>query len=381
MRVYIGCFGSGLGHAMRMLEIAEALKTSHDCVRFSSSGEVATFVEQNSYPCNRLPPADVRYSKSGGFSLGDTLIATPLIFGRLFQQLGNELSYIMRFAPDVVLSDSSLPTVLASRILGIPSVAVLNQLNLTSSIDGDGRVSRLLSMVFSAIICRLWGLAEVLLPDLPPPYTISEKNLWGRGTGKIRYVGLLRLSHGREPDDAAREFVAERRTKVFWQVSGPRDTRAGFLRSAVECARELADDYSFVVAGGDPNSSRIACKIPGGWFYGWCNISGFYFCAGDLVISRAGHGAVSQSLMHSKPSVVVPIPNQPEQLGNAKKVVQLGTSVMLSQGDLSPANVRKALASANLRKHVMEARRLGALVSGFDARSEIVSVVEKAAAG
>lgn len=379
-RVYIGCFGSGLGHAARMLEIARELASRGASVELSSSGEVATLIERRGYRCNRLPLADVRYSETGRFSLRGTLAAGPSILCRAFQQLGKELSNIERFAPDVVLSDSSLPTVLAARMLGLPTLTVLNQLNLTSSHYGGGAASRFLSVGISAVIGELWELSdEVLLPDLPPPYTISEKNLWGSGVGKTRYVGFLSMPGTGEPDATAIEFSSDRRPKVFWQVSGPPKTRSGFLRRALECAKALADEYVFVVSGGSPTSGHSASRIPGGWFYGWCDIADIYFSSCDLVVSRAGHVTIGQTITNSKPSLIVPIPRQPEQEGNAQKAVRLGFSLMLSQGDLNPANVRKALGALRGPGHVAKVRTLCAWASGYDARAEIVRTVEAAA--
>ena len=45
MKVYIGCFGSGLGHAARMLEVARELDARGAEMQFSSSGEVAALIE------------------------------------------------------------------------------------------------------------------------------------------------------------------------------------------------------------------------------------------------------------------------------------------------------------------------------------------------
>jgi UDP:flavonoid glycosyltransferase YjiC (YdhE family) len=93
-RVFIGCFGSGLGHATRMLGIASELTSRGASVELSSSGEVAALIERKGYRCNRLPLADVRYAETGEFSLRGTLAASLSILGRAYQQLGKELSNI-----------------------------------------------------------------------------------------------------------------------------------------------------------------------------------------------------------------------------------------------------------------------------------------------
>jgi len=382
VRAYIGCFGSGLGHAGRMLEVARELKSRGWVVELSSSGEVAALIEKAGYRCNVLPLADVSYSESGGFALERTLMGSPSLLARTYHQVVLETANIARFAPDVVLSDSALSTVLAAKTLGFPVCTVLNQLNLESPRRNGGIPSRLLSSGTSTVIGRLWELSDqILLPDLPPPYTISERNLWGTNVKKTRYVGFLTPSARAEPDSAALDFTSGNRRKIFWQVSGPPKTRPSFLRLAMECTRTMSDDYSFVVSAGNPAASSEATKIPGGWYYGWCSIANQYFRTCDLVVSRAGHGTIGQALLSSKPSLLVPIPRQPEQEGNAAKAVKLGVSLRLDQCEASPSKIRETTERMLQDGFAERARRLGDWAGAFDAKKEIVSALTLSARG
>jgi UDP-N-acetylglucosamine--N-acetylmuramyl-(pentapeptide) pyrophosphoryl-undecaprenol N-acetylglucosamine transferase len=379
MKVYIGCFGSGLGHASRMLEVAKELRARNALVEFSSSGEVASLIRGHGYPCNDLPLADVRYSESGAFLLKETLIAYPTILARTYRQLGEEIANIGHFGPDVVLSDSALPTVLAAKILRVPAYTVLNQLNLTSSHGNKGVLSKLLSVGTSAGMGKLWEFSdEVLLPDLPPPYTISEKNLWGSNVEKTRYVGFLAPSEGGEPDYAAAEFINDERPKIFWQVSGPPKTRSSFLTMAMAYSEALAPKYSFVVSGGDPLASTFPTRFRGGWYYGWCGIAEFYFKACDLVVSRAGHGTIGQAILWSKPSLLVPIPKQPEQEGNAEKAVKLGVSIWHRQEELTVEVLEKSFIALLNGDYSTATKRYGDLARKFDAKADIVHTIEAA---
>ena len=379
VKVYIGCFGSGLGHARRMLEVAEELIDRGDEVEFSSSGEVAGLIEKSGYHCNRLPLADVRYTESGGFSMKNTLASTPSLLLRTYRQVAEEVANIARFGPAATLSDSSLSTLLASRALRVPAFTVLNQLNLGGSIDGEGSPKRLLSFGTSTGMGRLWELSKVVfLPDLPPPYTISERNLWGSNVSKTRYVGFLGVSGRAEPDEAGIEFVADPRPKVFWQVSGPPRTRTAMVKTALEFASELSDRYVFVVSGGSPGSSSEASRVSGGWSYGWCRIPEFYFSSADIIASRAGHGTICQSIMAGKPSLLIPIPNQPEQLGNAEKAERLGISIALEQEGLSLGLVDGAFRSLLEGRISENVSRLSAYASQFDAKREIWMAIDSA---
>jgi UDP-N-acetylglucosamine--N-acetylmuramyl-(pentapeptide) pyrophosphoryl-undecaprenol N-acetylglucosamine transferase len=380
LKVYIGCFGSGLGHASRMLEVAEELTARGATVVMSSSGEVAALIRRKGYECNVLPLADVRYSPNGEFAFKETMIASPSILAKTYHQVALEISNIASFGPHVVLSDSALSTVLASRVLRLPTYTVLNQLNLTGSHGTQGAPSRLLSTGTSAGMGKLWEFSdEILLPDLPPPFTISERNLWGSNVEKTRYVGFLVPSERGEVDQAARDFAEARLPKLFWQVSGPPRTRKSLLGFALKAAEALSGSYYFVISGGDPSAGNGASKVPGGWYYGWCEAPEHYFSKCDLVVSRAGHGTIGQALSASKPSLLIPIPRQPEQEGNADKAAKLGVSMVLPQEQLTLDSLRAALHSLLSGTFSEKARELGAIANKFDAKREIVRTVEEGA--
>jgi UDP:flavonoid glycosyltransferase YjiC (YdhE family) len=362
-----------------MLEVAQELRSQGAEVEFSSSGEVASLIHRSGYRCNILPLADVRYSETGEFALRQTLMASPSILARTYHQVLLETSNIARFTPGVVLSDSALSTVLAARGLRLPVLTVLNQLNLTSPQQHIGAASRLLSTGTSAGMGRLWELSDqILLPDLPPPYTISERNLWGSNVRKARYLGFLTSSKRGVPDGAALEFAAAGRPKIFWQVSGPPQTRPAFLRLALRCAETMSDSYSFVISAGSPTSSSSATRVSGGWLYGWCEIADYYFQKCDIVVSRAGHGTIGQAIVSSKPSLLVPIPRQPEQEGNANKAVKLGVSIRLPQAKADTTTVRQCIEQLLGGGFSVRARHLGDWASRFNAREEIVSALSDA---
>ncbi len=376
MKVYIGCFGSGLGHASRMLEVAGELRSRGTEVRFSSSGEVVSLIRSKGFECNPLPLADVRYSESGEFALRQTVLDGLPILSRAASQVRLEAGNMIRFGPDAALSDSSLATVAAGKLLGLPTFTVLNQLNLVAPHGAERMRSKVLGTGVSAVMGQLWGMSdEILLPDLPPPYTISERNLWGSRVGKTRYVGFLSPREEGPPDEASVEFASSAKTKVFWPISGPPSTRAGLVRAALACAKALEDEYEFAVTGGSPDSNHAAVRIPGGWFYGWCEVPGRYFASCDAVVSRAGHATISQAILSSKPSLLIPILKQPEQEGNADKASRLGVSMTLEQSRLDPRMLRESLEELTRGSFKERAEALGAMANGMDAKAAIAETL------
>ncbi len=375
-RVYIGCFGSGLGHATRMLEVADLLRANGVLVRFSSSGEVVDFIERRGYRCNRLPLADVQYGENGAMSLRATMAESPKILARTYRQVYLEVGNLKGFQPDLVLSDSAVSTVFAARSLKLRVCTILNQLNLSAPASNAGVGVALLSGGTTAGMGKIWEMSEViLLPDLPPPYTISESSLWTGKAKNVRYIGFLAGSEVGKGDPVSSAFQADPRPKVFWQVSGPPQTRGPFTRAAKAVASALSGVYVFVLTEGDPAASRVPYRIKGGWAYGWCDASQAYFDHCDVVVSRAGHGTIARAITASKPSLLVPIKNQSEQEGNAAKAAKLGVSISVKQENLTVDSFKRAVEALRKEPYVSRAARLGKIARSYDAKGAIVSLV------
>lgn len=376
-RVYIGCFGSGLGHATRMLEIADRLRGNGDVVRFSSSGEVADYVEARGYECNRLPLADVKYSEDGGMSLRATVAGSPQILARTYRQLYLEMGNLKRFQPDVVLSDSSVSTVFAARTLKIMVYTIINQLNLAAPATSRRVGASLLSGGTTAGLAKVWEMSDaILVPDLPPPYTISESSLSSGVARKVRYIGFLRGKEEANNDSTSRAFAADPRPKLFWQVSGPPQTRGPLVRAALTIASALSGAYAFVISEGNPAGARSAASFEWGWRFGWCDSTETFLRECDVFVSRAGHGSIAKAIAASKPSLLIPIPQQTEQAGNAAKATKLGVAISIPQERLSVESFRKAVEALCREPYLSKARRLGRIAASLDATSAIVNLVE-----
>jgi UDP-N-acetylglucosamine--N-acetylmuramyl-(pentapeptide) pyrophosphoryl-undecaprenol N-acetylglucosamine transferase len=380
--VYIGCFGSGLGHATRMLEIAERLIKDGNAVRFSSSGEVADFISARGYECNRLPLADVKYFENKGVSLKASMVGSPQLLASTYRQLYLELGNMKRFGADVVLSDSSASTVFAARSLKIQVYTIINQLNLAAPESSRKVGATILSGGITATLSKIWELSDaILVPDLPPPYTISESSLWGRVGKNVRYVGFLHGSEPLEDDATSGAFASDPRPKIFWQVSGPPQTRSFMVKAGEAASRALGGGYVFVITEGNPAGARSPASYKWGWKFGWCDAPQAYLEACDVFVSRAGHGSIAKAIAASKPSLLVPIPNQTEQAGNAAKAVRLGVAMSIQQNRLNMESLRDAFEALRREPFLSRARSMGRVAARFDATETIVGLAEGRDAG
>jgi UDP-N-acetylglucosamine--N-acetylmuramyl-(pentapeptide) pyrophosphoryl-undecaprenol N-acetylglucosamine transferase len=369
-----------MGHASRMAALAEELVAAGDEVEFSSSGEVTSWLEAKGYRCNDVPLVDVAFNDSGAFSATETLKRSPVLLGRLCRQVQREVGNLGRFAPRVVLSDSMGSTVVAAKLMGVRSVAILNQLRLISSPRTPRMVGQLMAGASVTLVNELWELCdEILVPDLPPPYTISERNLWNAGSAssRARYIGFLTpRAGGAEGEGLLDGWRAEkRRRKVFWQISGPPPTRGRFLAKALEAAEALEEEYLFVITAGDPGGETTPTAVPGGYLYGWCNNSRAFVDSCDAIVSRAGHVSVSDYILRAKPCLLVPIRSQTEQIGNAYKAEKLGFAIVVDESELSPEKVGEALGELSEERYGLRAREMRRLAEGYDAVRTILDVV------
>jgi len=382
-KVYLAAFGSGMGHASRMAALAGELTASGDEVMFSSSGEVTKWLQSKGYRCNDLPLVDVVFTDVGAFSATETMKFFPFIVARMYKQVQREVANLGRFAPQVVLSDTMASTAVASRLLGIRTVAVLNQLRLISSPRTPKAVAKLLSGGSIAVGSLFWDLCdEILVPDLPPPYTISERNLWnaGRASERARYIGFLtpKPTAGAGIDLLPEKWRGEkRRRKVFWQISGPPATRRPFLARALAAAEALEEDYLFAITAGNPGGQTSPSPVRGGFLYQWCNISSALIDSCDTVVSRAGHVSISDYILRAKPSLLVPIQAQTEQMGNADKAKRLGVATAVDETKLDPNAVGDALRELSSEGYSRRAQEMRRVAEAYDAVGTIVQVLRK----
>ena len=382
---YLAPYGVGLGHASRLLMIADHLKQQGTDVRFSSYGEAASYVSRRGYKCATVSPVEFAWSMEGGFSVKDSLANIPLWFANFSRQVNQETRNILLCSPDVVVSDSRLSPLVAAKMLKVSSVVVLNQIKLLLSPRlRDLAVSRIFENVVGEFLGSMWAMADrLLVPDLPPPYTLSAHNVWDIGSArlKLEYVGFAspKPQISKEQVSKVNQRLGLDRTRplVFVHVSGPFQTRPALIKVAIEAAKILDPKFQFVISEGNPKGSSEPMRIGKlSWYYEWCPVRDEIFAISDVLVLRGGHVALSQAIQFSKPVVSVPIENHGEQLGNSAKVAELGAGVMLQPKRLRPEQlgnaIEKVLSSPDYKKNAAALQRLAENLNGIENIVQIV---------
>lgn len=381
--VYLPVFGSGLGHASRMVLIGRKLQKEGISLVYSSSFDAVEYIRRAGFSCFEVPGIDVPWTSYGAFSgLPKMFRKVPSMAKTFLRQLRAELRNIKRLGSKLVISDTRLSAVVASFLCKVPSLTVTNQLRILPPPEHDSLITSFVAMLSVDRLTQLWVLSDlILVPDLPPPYTIAERNLWGIRSAKrkMKYVGFTTIDHKVQPDkvDKLRKFLGIEKGKplVFAQISGPLVTKLPLIKMLIDAVRLCKGRYQFIISEGSPGNSPEPMRFDGGWYFKWCPYKDELFSMADLVVIRGGHSSITQAISFAKPMLVIPIIAHSEQLGNASKVERLGLGFMLRQEELNPSKLYEALdLIVNDDKYYKKAIKMKEVASLYDGAQNITDI-------
>ena len=162
---------------------------------FSSFGEVKNYLNVHGYECNVIPPVEFLWGKDGGFSVKDNITKIPRWVTNVPIQINMEIRYLKRFNPNLIISDSRISSLIAGKILNIPTILLINQIKLllTPTLR-KFQIVKFFETCFGELMGGLWNISDqILIPDLPPPYTISEDTINSVISikSKLNYIGFI----------------------------------------------------------------------------------------------------------------------------------------------------------------------------------------------
>ncbi len=343
-KIYFSVFGSGIGHITRVHDIAEKLYQDGDEFLYSSFDEALDYLKKfGEKNILKSPSVDIfKWSESGGFSSSGSFLSFLFALPSFSQQVSFEMEHLSQFGPKIVISESRLSAIFAARLKSYPVITLLNQFKvLFPPRFQDGAVSRLFQRIEGNILGLFWSLSDkILMPDLPPPYTIGEANIAGNDVkGRVTFVGFMPPPHPTKEmlGNAKTALGIDSRPLVFIQISGPSATKERFVRDALRSTELLSKRFNIVVSMGYPNGSTEPRKlVNGAWIYEWCPVKDELFMLSDMIIGRSGHRTIEQCIDNGKPAVLVPVHNHSEQISNAEKFVKLGLGIEISQDEMNP---------------------------------------------
>jgi len=353
VRIHFSPSGLGLGHVGRCVPIARRLEKEGAEILFSTYREGVRYARQEGFSTVEVPPVKITVKPDGTVDFRQSMVdpgpfSTPLT---VLKQVNAEIEIMKAFKPNVVVSDTRVSSLIAAELLGIPKVSILNQFQVI--IPRTSRFLRLAKLVDTgalAIVGKIWASGvQVLIPDFPPPYTLSTGNLRIPSAYQkhLKFIGPILPTR---PDElpSQRELrrklgLKEDKTLIFASVSGPIKERAYFSGVLRQIFKEFPANYQVIMSLGYPNASTEPIQNGNLTIYKWLPNRFECLKACDLVIARAGHETLVQSICYGKPLVLVPTPSHTEQVNNAKKAAELGVANIIAQENLDKQRLLKAV--------------------------------------
>jgi UDP-N-acetylglucosamine--N-acetylmuramyl-(pentapeptide) pyrophosphoryl-undecaprenol N-acetylglucosamine transferase len=381
--VYFTPYGVGLGHASRLLILANNLKQFGIESRFSSFGEAEKYINLQGYHCVRVPPVEFLWGKEGDFSVKDNISKIPRWITNLPIQINKEIKYLKKVNPAIIISDSRLSSLIAGKILNIPKILLINQIKLLLTPRlRQFSMGRFFETCNGELMGSMWNVSDIILiPDLPPPYTISGEtiNTVKSIKPKIRYIGFITPSIAplNNNEEILKTIQIDKgKPLVFVHISGPKETRKPIINKMVEVCKNFTNMqfiFSEGNASGDTNPNRICKNI---LYYEWCPIKDELFYLSDLIVIRGGHTAISQAIQFGKPIVSIPIDNHGEQLSNSNKIEKLGLGKKLTSKKIDLKSVKMTIEEIinddKYQKNALKLKEISNRLNGIENVKEII---------
>jgi len=385
MRVYFAPCGIGLGHVGRCVPIARRLQEQKIKVIFSTYREGIPYIEHEKLPLFKAPPIGFQVRPDGTIDFKQTAINPgPFLASfTLMKQVDAELQAIESFDPDIVVSDSRASPLLAAKILGKPRICILNQFQpIIPRRKRFLRLARLADSIALALIGKIWTSGDmVLIPDFPQPYTVCAGNLSVPKAyrKKVRLIGpILPVRPEKLPDkDKIRKRLnlPQNKPVIFAPISGSVKEKAFLIGILRRILMQFPRDYEIVLSMGYPNADANPVRYGNLTIYKWIPNRFEYLKACDLVISRAGHGTITQCMCYGKPMILVPTPNHTEQINNAAQAKKIGVANVIQQENLSLNKLIKTVKKTLMAENIEKLEQIQAEVLKYDGLENAVNTI------
>jgi UDP-N-acetylglucosamine--N-acetylmuramyl-(pentapeptide) pyrophosphoryl-undecaprenol N-acetylglucosamine transferase len=374
MRLMLCCSELGLGHVSRIIPLGKKLQEKGHELFFFSGGKAYALSRKefrNVYPCTPVAWYENASGIVASASLINILFPLPTYNHEkaAFEVKSSSAMetvhryydlrrHIRKIKPDLLISDGDMHALRLASRWHIPSVYIANMVRPSYGF------SALLNPGERFIERYVKQCERIIVPDNPPPYTVSEYNLGdldGMGVGeKVEFVGsFLDTTLG----DGGEEHI-------FAPISGPFGTRAKLTQMIIPVFEEL--ETRSVVSLGVPGTKRTGiagnCEI-----HTWLSAAERQDCIRNakLVIFSGGHATCFETIKYQKPSIC--IPTQPEQMGNAAKLQNLNCSITAkNKNELRLAIQKIEENTAFYRRNVAALNAFSNRFKGLDRAVEII---------
>jgi UDP-N-acetylglucosamine--N-acetylmuramyl-(pentapeptide) pyrophosphoryl-undecaprenol N-acetylglucosamine transferase len=375
MRLLLSCSELGLGHVTRIIPLGKRLEQSSNELFFFSGGKAYEMLKKDFKKVYKCTPVSW-YENANGIitsaSLLNLLVPLPLFNmekNRLEIKKSNAMETINRYydlrqnireiSPDLLIADGDINALRLAQRWRIPSLYIANMIRPSYGFSaflnpGERLVERYVK-----------NCNKIIIPDNPPPYTISEYNVGNINDmnlgKKVEYVGSFVDTN---PVRGAQEHI-------FAPISGPVGTRSKLARILLPVLEK--QKTKCLISLGTPGKKR-SVKIGNCEIHNWLSTQERETAMknANYVIFSGGHATCFETIKYAKPSIC--IPTQPEQLGNAAKLEDLKCSITVKNSKELEFAVEKM--ELNEKMYNKNIQALSQFSSRFKGLERAVAVVE-----
>jgi uncharacterized protein (TIGR00661 family) len=366
-----------LGHVSRLIPLGKRLQEHGHELFFFSGGKAYELLKAEFPKVHRVTPISW-YENAHGIltsaSLLNLFIPLPLFnmeLNRFEMKNSNAWETIHRYydlrenirgiAPDAIVSDGDINALRLGLKWRIPSVYVENMIR-----PGYG-FSSFLSPGERFIERYYKASKKVVIPDNPPPYTVSEYSI-----GDLKHLGVA------DRAEYVGSFVDTKPVRggqehIFAPISGPVGTRAKLLKTLLPALEKYKGKC--IISLGTPGK-KTSAKIGNYELHTWLSAEERREAMRNAkyVIFSGGHATCFEVIKYGKPSIC--IPTQPEQLGNAAKLEKLNCSIVAKNTKQLQKAVGKMESELDTyTKNVKALSEFSGRYNGLDRAVEIIESV------
>jgi uncharacterized protein (TIGR00661 family) len=270
--------------------------------------------------------------------------------------------HIKEIQPDLVISDGDIHALRMANRWHFPSVYITNLIRPSYGF------SRFLNPGERFTERYVKDCDRIIVPDNPPPFTISEYNLGDldaiRVKKKVEFVGSF---IGTTP-------VKGSETHIFAPISGPFGTRTKLTRMLLPVFKELGvkSVVSLGMVGEKKTVQARNCTV-----HSWLSQQERqeYMRNAKTIVISGGHITCFETVKYAKPTVCVP--TQPEQLANGLKLQKMRCSIVARSKQQLKQALRKVEKQNSLFRSSME--ELNAVSNKYNGLDRAIEIIEQMA--
>jgi Glycosyl transferases, related to UDP-glucuronosyltransferase len=350
MRILFVVCGEGLGHSSRCIHLGHYLEQQGHSVSFVAYGKSYDFFHDHGCVNVHEGIREVCLEGTDGFfSLKKTLLCSKWIPFDLVRSALRVRKLILTKKIDCVVCDTMYGGVMAARFRRVPVIFISNQ----NRFSGPGGKMNPVWGSLNFLIRRYLCLTDtIVVPDYPPPETVSEYNLFIPNhernhyhfTGPFLDVDLARYRFSEETVFAS--FGGEPYKLPLYLL----------LKEIADSRKDLVFDVFYTGANLPPSSDNFLS-------HGYVPNLYEHLAKARIAIVHGGLTTLHEALLFDKPVLVIVDPGHPEQQNNARKIVDMGAGVSVDGRTLTreilEEKIAETLALSDRRKKETTDRTAG----------------------